>query len=142
MKTDNTAELIELLFKISRLMKGEMSYTNNLTHLSVLQIQALIFIKLNPSTSMSDIAQNFRIELPSATSLINKLCRQKLVSRHQDTHDRRLVMLTLTDDGLLLLEQAVRERKIKLEKILSYLSSEEKSSLLTILSTLNTRLQK
>jgi MarR family transcriptional regulator, organic hydroperoxide resistance regulator len=142
MKEDNIIELVEMLFKISRLMKEEMSYTNKLTHLSVLQIQTLIFLNQNKKVSMSDIAEYFRIELPSATSLLNILCDQKLVKRYEDCEDRRLVMITLTSDGKTLLEQVIHERKKKLEKTLSYLSAKEKSELLTILNTLNKRLQK
>jgi DNA-binding MarR family transcriptional regulator len=141
MKEDKTGELLEMLFKISRLMKGDMSYTNNFTHLSLLQVQTLIFLCQNKKSSMSDIAQYFRIELPSATSLINKLSKQKLIDRCEDPQDRRLVMITLTNEGKVLLEQVVHERKIKLEKMLSYLSVQEKSQLLTILTTLNNRLQ-
>jgi DNA-binding MarR family transcriptional regulator len=142
MVTDNTFELVEMVFNISRLVKGEMSYTNNLTHLSMLQIQTLIFLNYHKKTSMSDIAQKFRIELPSATSLINKLCEQKLVSRHEDEKDRRLVLITITPDGSNLLEQAIAERRKKLAKVLSYLSEAEKTQLLTILNTLKNSLQK
>jgi len=142
MKQDNTFGLVEMLFKISRLMKHEMSFTNNLTHLSVLQIQTLLFLNQNTNSSMGDIAEYFRIELPSATSLINKLCDQKLVKRFEDSEDRRLVRIALTGDGKTLLEKAIRERRKKLEKILSYLSAREKSDLSTILKTLNNKMQK
>ena len=91
MKQDNTIELMEMLFSISRLMKDEMSFTSNLTHLSILQIQTLVFLNQNKDkkNSMSDIAEFFHIELPSATSLIGKLCDQKLVKRLADSTDRR-----------------------------------------------------
>ena len=142
MKKDKTVELVEMLFKITRLMKSEMSYTCHLTHLSVLQIQTLFFLKQNQKTSMGDIAQYFRIELPSATSLINKLSAQKLITRYADPLDRRLVMLTLTNEGKTLLEQAMAQRRKKLEKILSYLSEPEKLQLLSIFKTLDNKLAK
>jgi len=142
--SDNTKiELVDMLFKISRLMKEEMSYTNNLTHLSILQIQTLIFLKQNKDkkVTMSDIAQYFHIELPSATSLLNKLYEQKLVDRLSDDKDRRLVIIVLTDIGRTLVEQAMSQRRKKLEKTLSYLSEKEKNDLLGIFKTLNDRLQ-
>ncbi|MCL4338657.1 MarR family winged helix-turn-helix transcriptional regulator [Patescibacteria group bacterium] len=142
MQEDKTNELVEMMFKVSRLMKEEMSYTNNLIHLSILQIQTLIFLSQNKKVSMGDIAGYFRIELSSATSLLNKLCDQGLVQRHEDKEDRRLVMITLTDKGKTLLKQAISHRRIKLEKMLSYLSQREKSELLNILKTLNNRLQR
>lgn len=142
MKEDNTIELVEIVFRISRLMKEEMSYTNNLTHLSILQIQTLIFLHQNKKNTMSDIAEHFRIELSSATSLLNKLYDQGLVERHEDQEDRRLVMITLTGKGKTLLKQALYKQRKKMEKMLSYLSEIEKSELLNILKALEKRLQK
>jgi DNA-binding MarR family transcriptional regulator len=142
MQQDKPNELVEMIFAVSRLMKDEMSFTNHLTHLSILQIQGLFFIKHRTQTSMSDIAEFFHIELPSATSLVNKLCDQKLVERNSDIKDRRLVLISLTTEGKTLLELAMKERRKKLEKMLSYLSGEEKTELFNIIKTLNTKLQK
>lgn len=142
MKEDNRSRLIEMMFKVSRLMKEEMSYTNNLVHLSILQIQTLIFLNKNKRVSMSDVAEHFHIELSSATSLITKLYNQKLIERHTDEEDRRLVRITLTSEGSVLLKQAMRERRKKMEKTLSYLSDRERSELSAILETLHTKLQK
>ena len=142
MKTDNTFELVEMLFKISRLMKEKMSFKSDMAHLSILQIQTLIFLNKNEKVSMSDIAQHFLIELPSATSLINKLADQDLVKRLEAEHDRRLVMITLTKAGKNLLEKAMSQRQKKLKKILSYLSAKEKQDLLSIFISLDNKLQK
>ncbi len=142
MKQDNPNELVEMIFAVSRLMKDEMSYTNHLIHLSILQIQTLFFLKNRAVTSMSDIAEYFRIELPSATSLITKLCDLALIERRADKEDRRLVLISLTDEGKKLLEQAMHDRRNKLEKMLSYLSGNEKAELFNIIKTLNTKLQK
>ncbi len=141
MKTNNN-ELVEMVFAVSRLMKGEMSYTNNLTHLSVLQIQTLFYLNRHEKTSMSDLAGYFHTELPSVTSLINKLCIKKLVVRREDSEDRRLVMVTLTSEGKKLLEDAMKSRRDKFEKLLSYLSEKEQGDLLQIFTTLRDKLQK
>ena len=121
----NTIEIMEVMFEISRCMKEEMAYTHDLMHLSILQIQALIFISQNKKVSMGDIAGYFHIELSSATSLLNKLYNQKLVDRHIDKEDKRLVLILLTEEGKSLLKQAMNQRRKKLEKILSYLSEKE-----------------
>jgi len=143
MKKEATrVELLEILFRITRYMKGEMSFKEGLTHLSILQIQALIFLSQHKNVAMGDIAEHFDIGLPSATSLLNKLCDQKLVERHTDEEDRRLVRLTLTGGGKELLKQAMCQRRKKLERILSYLSEKEQNDLLTIVKTLANRLQK
>jgi len=141
MKKDNTNELVDVMFTVFRLMKAKMSFTNDFIHLSILQIQALMFLCHNKNVDMSDIAEYFHIELPSATSLISKLCDHQLIKRYEDSEDRRMVRITLTGEGKKLVEQAICERRKKLEKMLSYLRDEEKSGLMNILKTLNTRLQ-
>ncbi len=141
MNNDNTNQLAEAMFQVFRLMKDEMSFAKNVTHLSILQIHTLIFLSINKEVTMSDIAEYFHVELPSATSLLNKLCDQKLVRRSADENDRRLVKISLTNEGKTLLKLVMKERKIKLEKILSYLSPKERTDLLNILKILHTRLQ-
>ena len=144
MEEDKTITLVEMIFKTSRLMKERMSFTNSSIHLSLLQIQTLIFLDQNRAKQvpMSSIADFFNIELPSATSLLNKLCDQKLVERHADTNDRRLVIIKLTKKGKKLLEKIIQERKKKIESILSYLSKNEKLELLEIFGTLSEKLNK
>ena len=113
MKHDITNELIEVMFNISRVMKEQMSFKNHLMELSVLQIQTLIFLKNSEKVSMSDIADYLHIELPSATSLVNKLSRQKRLS------SLSVLRVTITDSGKSLLDQAITERKTKLHNALS-----------------------
>jgi MarR family transcriptional regulator, organic hydroperoxide resistance regulator len=142
MKQDETTELIHLMFGVFHRMKEEMSFTSDLMHLSIVQIQTLIFLHHHENCTMSDIADYFHIELPSATSLINKLYEHKLITRFEDLKDRRLVRITLTEEGKTLVKKAMCERGKKLEKMLSYLKDKEKSDLLKILKTLYARLQK
>jgi DNA-binding MarR family transcriptional regulator len=137
---DPTFDLIEMVFKLSRQMKGEMSFSNNLMQLSALQIQTLFFLHHHQDVTMSDIAKHFDIELPSATSLLNKLYTKKLVARSADPADRRLVRMTLTTAGETMLKEAMDHRRKKLEKALSYLTPEEKADLLRIFNALRERL--
>ncbi len=140
-KDVNTFQLIELIFKIARLMKGEMSFKNALLNLSALQIQTLILLHRNKEATMSEIAEYFHTELPSATILINKLFKQRLVWRYSDREDRRIVRVALTRGGKQGLKQITDQRRKKLEKILSYLSEKDKANFLAILETLHSHLQ-
>jgi len=141
MKSDTTNKLIEATFAFSRLMKDSMCYTSAITHLSMLQLQALIFIKKNPNVPMREIAEHFRIELPSATSLLNKLNTMDLVERKTDEEDRRIVRINLTIEGQTLLKNAMIERTEKTEKLLSFLSEEDKAALLRIIMTLTVKME-
>jgi DNA-binding MarR family transcriptional regulator len=141
MQTATTNELTDVSFQISRLFKENLCYTSPITHLSILQLQALIFIKQHPNVQMRDIAAHFRIELPSATSLLNKLHQMKMVTRKTDTDDRRVVRIMLTNEGQTLLNDAMIERGKKMEKVLSFLSEHDKMALLRILKTLATKME-
>lgn len=130
------AELLESFFTLSRLMKENMTYDSRLLHLSMLQLQTLIYIKRNPKAQMSDIAAKFSIELPSATSLITKLTTLRLVQKTQDKKDKRIVRLALTKKGEDLLAAAIEKRNKKMDELLQYMSEEDKKSLLDILKRL------
>src|SRR6266576_2561990 len=106
-------KISEILFKVVRLLKKEMSYKDEFAQLSVLQIQALFFLKQNKNAQMSEIAEHFHIELPSATSLLNKLNQMDFVERNADPNDRRLVRIVLSKKGEAVLKQAMDERNKK-----------------------------
>ena len=127
------SQILESIFTLSRIMKEQMSYDSELVHLSLLQLQVLIYLKKHPSSQMTDIANAFKIELPSATSLITKLTKLKLASRKTDPKDRRFVRISITTTGDALLQKAMKTRSEKITSSLEYLSEEEKKSLLSIL---------
>ena len=137
----NTNELADTIFQVFRLLKGQMSFNNDITYLSILQMHALIFLHHNESVSMSDIASHFKIELPSATSLVEKLHKKDLIVRSEDKNDRRLVVISLSEEGKKLVKQAMADRRKKLENMLNFFTDKERSELLNILKKLYTRLQ-
>lgn len=137
---DNSADLISLVFEISRMVKDELSLAD-IGQLSILQIHTLKYLSHHQSATMSEIADFLRIEMPSATSLINKLVRQKLAVRQSDESDRRRVRIVLTAEGTHLLQEALEARNKKLEQLFGYLSPEEKQTLVNILKTVKKNLQ-
>lgn len=126
------SQLIEGIFTLTRMMKEHMHNKSDLVHLSMVQVQAMIFLKKQPESTMNEIASHFHIELPSATSLVNKLVKAKLAKRVTDKKDRRIVRVTLTAHGKQLLEEAMKERSEKMRQLLSHLDTTEKEHLLKI----------
>jgi|SRR5579871_2550152 len=142
MPASQDALLVEEIFKLFRLMKENMSFDCDLMKLTGSQIHALIFLKKHRNAQMSEIANEFHIELPSATSLINKLCKVGLAERSSDIKDRRLVRISLTKQGETLLEQAIKERSQKMTKTLSYLPASDKQELSRIIKQLLATMEK
>lgn len=135
-------KFIEIMFKTSRVFRERMHYSSQIAHLSFLQIQTLTYLKHNNNAQMSEIAEHLHIELPSATSLLNKLVALQLVKRQQDDKDRRLVRIVLTDEGNAILTLAKKEKEAHVEQMLSYLTEEEQHELLRLMEKLNERIEK
>jgi len=135
-------QLTEIIFELSRTMKEEMAFDSDTAQLTVLQFQTLILIKKKKTVSMSDIANQFKISLPTATVLSDKLVRENLIKRIRDENDRRIVDVSLTEKGKSLLKKAMKQRHQKINKMLSYLPSEDKKKLFNILKNLSINIQK
>lgn len=138
----NNSKLIEEIFTLSRIFKENLSFNKEAFHLTLLQLQALIFIKHSKKTQMGDIAKKFGIEMPSATAMIDNLVKENLILRSNDPEDRRAVIITLSVKGKKMLLDAMHEREKKMEKMLSFLSLKDKKDLLRITKKINTELVK
>ena len=135
-------QIAEQMFTVSRLMKEEMTFDSDTSQLTILQLQALIFISRHEAGTMTELSNHFSISLPTATSLSNKLVNAKLIKRQTSKTDRRIVTLVLTQKGQDVLAQAMKQRSSKLNTMLSYLSLSEKEQLLQIMKNLITNIQK
>lgn len=138
---DHNNKLIELAVQIARMFKDKMTYNAHASHLTMLQIQALMFLKNKENLQMSEIAQQFGVRMSTATSLLNRLVAAHLVIRKKDPKDRRIVRIKLTKKGCSLIGKAIRERKKKIYTLLSYLPANDKKVLLRILQTIATKMK-
>jgi len=131
------SEIVELMFQLSRSMKDKMVYSTAVANLTLLQLLTLGFIKKSKNpVSMKELADYFSIEMPTATSLLNKLSLLTLVKRTVDSNDRRIVRVTLTKKGDTLVGEAMKMHVARIEKMLSYLSGKQKGDFHAILKTL------
>lgn len=113
--------------KQSSLLKDELTFA---------QFEALWFIGLSGKKSMEAIADFLKITPPSATSMIGKMERQRLVKRTRDEKDRRVMYVRLTVKMKARLF-AIRKHKEQLFKnIISKLSEEDKKQLERIIRKL------
>jgi DNA-binding MarR family transcriptional regulator len=67
--------------------------------LSVAQFRLLLFVRRNPGTSLSPLAEHLGTTLPAASQLVERLVRAGLVTRVQAPEERRRVELRLTEAG-------------------------------------------
>ncbi len=136
MKDEINNEIIDMMSRLFRTMKHSMSFNSKHSHVTMLQFEALWCIKKSKHAQMSDIAENFSITMPTATSLVNKLITTKLANRENDKKDRRIVRITLTRQGEKLLDEIAKQRNNRIHELLSYLSTQDKKDFFRILKTI------
>ena len=84
------------------------------------QHQALLAIMGFPGREqimIGELAERLQIHHHSAVGLVDRLVTQGLVTRHQDTVDRRQVYISLSQVGLALLEQLSTAHRDELRQL-------------------------
>lgn len=135
MQKNIDSEIFELMFLLSKTIKEKMVRFSDATNITMSQFMALLFIERRGSVNMKGIADHFSIEMPTATSLVDKLSRQSLVKRTIGKKDRRIVTVTLSKKGEELLIKAQKIQAERVAKMLSYLSDSQKENMKNILTT-------
>lgn len=89
------------------------------------QHQALLAIKGFPGrdrVTISELAERLQIRHHSAVGLVSRLVAQGLVTREQDSADRRQVYVALTESGTEMLERLTAAHREELRRIKPELS--------------------
>jgi len=120
------------------IFKGVLRQTDALAkgQITIPQFVALNFINGNGPVKMKDIAKDFKISLPAATGIVQRLFNSELVKRVDDKADRRVIRIVATPKGKKIVEQISAKRKELIESIFSKLTEEERQSYLHILRKL------
>lgn len=86
--------------------------------------------------NVSAVADDLGVHMSNATRVCDRLVAAGLLERRRDERDRRHVLLQLTHAGVALVEQAMAYRRVRLERAMSLMSSEERNALAGSMSVL------
>jgi DNA-binding MarR family transcriptional regulator len=125
-------QITEYMFKVLRTMKHNISLSSENIHVTPVQYDALCFIKKHKFVEMHQISEYFSTTMPTATSLVDKLIGSKFAIRKNDPKDRRIVRISITNKGEKVISQAFKHRSLVMNKLLAYLSVDDKKDLLRI----------
>ena len=117
-------ELMDTAPKIIQSIRVEMRRGHG-SDLSISQFRTLRFIQRNPDSSLTDLADQLGLSLPSVSKLVDGLVKKELISRQESPTDRRQLTLVLTRNGESIINSARASAKANLANILSCLSNEE-----------------
>jgi DNA-binding MarR family transcriptional regulator len=101
--TDGTAELcaravMETVPLVTRFIRAEMS-SRWAPSLSVPQFHVLSLLNREPGSSLSHVARHLGVTRSTASVIVDRLVRRKLVRRTEHPQERRCVVLSLTATG-------------------------------------------
>ncbi len=121
---DTPAERVFAFFRMAkeRIFCAKPPYTSSFLDIAVLNAADE---RRNPS--MSDIAEILRITGPSATAIIDRLVDKGALVRAEDKDDRRIVRLSITDEGRKVLKARMRESISGMDQLLGALNPAERA---------------
>jgi DNA-binding MarR family transcriptional regulator len=129
------AQLLEVVPSIMRSIRAQMrSYRG--VELSVPQFRSLAFITAHKGASLSDLAENIGLTLPSASKLVDGLVIRELVQRDACVDDRRRVKLSLTHSGWSTWRVAYQATQESLAELISALSDIDRAQIIESLQLL------
>ncbi len=129
------ASLVDVVPLVMRAIRAEMR-SRRTENLSVPQFRALAHVDYHPGTSLSEVAEQVGLTLPSASKMVDGLVDRGLMARGDCAADRRRVTLALTERGRLALDSARRGAEAHLAEELDALSPVERTALVLAMSSL------
>lgn len=128
---DTNEKLIINLRDISHIMR--MQYEGKAS-----QKRILIILRESGTLTQKELTERLGIQPGSASEILSKLENTGLIARIQSKTDRRTTDILLTDAGAELAAQAAEQRQRRHEEMFSCLTSEEKTTLLSLLEKIST----
>lgn len=97
--------------------------------LSLPQLRVLGHVSRNPGTGVSDVAAHLDVTTPTASALVDRLVKKSLLNRKEDPTERRRTLLTLTEAGSEVLEDARNKAQNTVAQVLKSQTPEQLSKI-------------
>lgn len=97
--------------------------------ISLPQLRVLGFVSRNPGAGVSDVAAHLDVTNPTASVLVDRLVKKSLLVRQEDPSERRRTLLTITDEGAHVLEDARSKAQFMVAQVLKTQSPEQLSKI-------------
>ena len=125
--TDCAARLLEVVPPIMRHIRNQLR-TYTMKGLTLPQFRALNYLRRHPDSSLSHVAEHLGLTPPTVSKMIQKLVDKGIIVRNQAA-DRRMVRLSLSEEGISALRRAWEETRKQLAENIQTLNPEELNTL-------------
>lgn len=116
---------------ISKRWRREWTVINK-NHLTTTQANALTVLVTDGKKKASELASSLSITTGGLTGIIEKLVKKGWVDRIRNDDDRRVVHLTITDNGKIVFDELQKDRIKMMDDLFGVLNDEEIQTLINI----------
>ncbi|MFW6410360.1 MAG: MarR family winged helix-turn-helix transcriptional regulator, partial [Halanaerobiales bacterium] len=139
---ETTKEIDNLMRNIHKLL---VKYTKDHLKsysLTVPRFKTLWTVSINQPINMSNLHNKMYLAKSTLTVIVDRLVEDGLLKRHRDSHDRRVVLVEITEQGQKYLDELLQIRQNYLQHALAELDQGEKKHLIELLSPILSKLKK
>jgi DNA-binding MarR family transcriptional regulator len=135
-KEELIKKIIELQHKEDRFRRQyEVDIWMSLT-LTKAQLKSLFFISNRGTTNSKELSAALGVTPTNTTGIVDRLVKQGLVNRTEDTKDRRISLLRTTDKGEELVTKLRERRRGYMLEILLHMNTDELTAIVQGLGSL------
>lgn len=134
--TEKESYLEELLLTFRRCIAENMRKEALGLDLTFSQVEVLRFLGLSGKKTMKNIADHLKITPPSATVIVKEMEKKKLVKRTNDSIDRRVVFIVLTEKMAATWKAISKRKKSVMNSMISKLTEKDQKELERIINIL------
>lgn len=140
--TDLTATLLDWSTTFIRLSLHDFNrYTRNVG-LSLAQMTVLMHLYYQGPSEVTNFCEMMQITPAGASQMIERMVQQGVVQRSEAPIDRRVRLVSLTEQGRRLVEESIAARQVWLEQLVENLPEQDRERINEALQTLNEQASK
>ena len=125
--SDDLIEAIAPLLAQQRQKWAERCHAHGL---SLMGAHVLALLEMHGSMPMSRLADDLGVALPNATGIIGRLAERGIVDREHADADRRVVLVSLTENGRRLIGEMEEARRGRIRRLVEELDAAQQQRLL------------
>lgn len=137
----NIAGIIGVFDKISKVFVSMESFVGDI-NLSKPELLTLEVISKQKELIMSRLAKELGVGFSTATGIVDRLIKKKLVNRERNHGDRRVVKVSLSKRGKEIVSAYQEQKKKTFRKMIEVLTESEQVSFLAVLEKIANKMQK
>ena len=98
---------------------------------------SLVLLSQNPEPiTMSELSSTLNVPMSTATRIVDGLVKNDMAERVNDTNDRRIVRVGMSQNGRQLYEMGMAYNKERITRLLKDFTTEEQTQLLNLMNKL------